>query len=227
MGLLKSRKDAGREFAEYVDAVEHPPDLDDYVEEEDLGDQDALPAAVTVADIEAQLAARRAQLEPVPEPEDPAEPPRVSAVPQSRKRLGEVLVEQSLLTEEQLQEALAGQAGSGLRLGEYLVDAEILDERALASAIAQQFGLEVVDLRREVPEEDAVASLPEELAREWLAIPLRRAEFGYDVAVADPSEPGLVDKLRDLLRQPPKLYVAGVSDVRRRDRRRVQGDVAG
>ena len=48
VGLLKSRKDAGKEFAQYVDAVEHPPDLDDYVEEEDLGDQDALPSAVTV-----------------------------------------------------------------------------------------------------------------------------------------------------------------------------------
>ncbi len=48
-----------------------------------------------------------------------------------------------------------------------------------------------------------------------LAIPLRRTDFGYDVAVADPSEPALADRLRDELHQPAKLYVAGVSDVRR------------
>ena len=129
--------------------------------------------------------------------------------------MGEVLVERELLTAEQLEQALEGQAGSGKRLGEYLVDTGILDERDLASALADQFGLEVVDLRKSVPSDDAVAALPEENARDWLAIPLRRTEFGYDVAVADPSEPGLVDKLRDELRQPAKLYVGGVSDVRR------------
>ena len=39
MGLLKSRKDAGKEFEKYVDAVEHPPELDDYVESEELTDE--------------------------------------------------------------------------------------------------------------------------------------------------------------------------------------------
>lgn len=216
MGLLKSRKDAAKEFERYVDAVEHPPELDDYVEEEELGDQDTiLPQAVTVEEIEAQLAARRALLETAPVPDAPDAPERLSSVPKQRKRLGEVLVERGLLSDAQLEEALAGQAGSGKRLGEYLVDTGTLEERDLASALADQFGLEVVDLRKSIPSDDAVASLPEEHARDWLAIPLRRTEFGYDVAVADPSEPALVDKLRDQLHQPAKLYVAGVSDVRR------------
>ncbi|MGZ6963617.1 MAG: GspE/PulE family protein [Acidimicrobiia bacterium] len=215
MGLLKSRKDAAKEFERYVDAVEHPPELDDYVEEDELGDQDTiLPGAVSVEEIEAQLAARRAMLQ-AQEEVPPEAPARISAAPEERKRLGEVLVDRQLLTEAQLDEALAAQAGSGKRLGEYLVDAGILDERDLASALADQFGLEVVDLRRSVPSDDAVAALEDEQARDWLAIPLRRTEFGYDVAVADPSEPGLADKLRDQLHQPAKLYVAGVSDVRR------------
>ncbi|MGZ4689022.1 MAG: GspE/PulE family protein [Acidimicrobiia bacterium] len=215
MGLLKSRKDAAKEFERYVDAVEHPPELDDYVEEDELGDQDTiLPGAVSVEEIEAQLAARRAMLQ-AQEEVPPEAPARISAAPEERKRLGEVLVDRQLLTGAQLDEALAAQAGSGKRLGEYLVDAGILDERDLASALADQFGLEVVDLRRSVPSDDAVAALEDEQARDWLAIPLRRTEFGYDVAVADPSEPGLADKLRDQLHQPAKLYVAGVSDVRR------------
>ncbi len=158
------------------------------------------------------LAAKEAQ---TPEPTSAPESHAAADSPQQRKRLGEVLVDQKLLTQAQLEDALAGQAGSGKRLGEYLVDTEVLDERDLATALAHQFSLEVVDLRREIPAEDAVESLPEENAREWLAIPLRRTEFGYDVAVADPSEPALAEKLRDALRQPAKLYVGGVSDVRR------------
>ena len=219
MGLLKSRKDAGKAFEAYVDAVENPPVLDDYVEEEELGDQDAIqPSAVSVEEIEAQLAQRRslldAQVGALPEARTP-EPSRPTVQATERKRLGEVLVDRSLLTAGQLDEALAGQAASGKRLGEYLVDTGILDERELATALAEQFNLEVVDLRREVPADEAVAALDEQHARDWRAIPLRRGEFGYDVAVADPSEPGLVDKLRDQLHQPAKLYVAGLSDVRR------------
>lgn len=213
MGLLKSRKDATKEFERYVDAVEHPPELDDYVEDEELED---LPAEV-VSDVEAQLAARREALQtgevPIVGP-DPG-PERQSAAPVQRKRLGEVLVERDLLTAEQLDEALAGQTGSGKRLGEYLVDSSVLDERDLATALADQFALEVVDLRKSVPSDDAVAALDEDHARQWLAIPLRRTDFGYDVAVADPGEPALAEKLREELRQPAKLYVAGVSDVRR------------
>jgi type IV pilus assembly protein PilB len=216
VGLLKSRKDATQEFERYVDAVEHPPELDDYVEEDELGDQDAIrPAAVSVAEIEAQLAARRAALQRAETPAAATPADRVSAAPKERKRLGEVLVDRALLTRVQLDEALAGQHGSGQRLGEYLVDTGVLDERDLASALADQFGLEVVDLRKSVPSDDAVASLSEENARSWLAIPLRRTEFGYDVAVGDPSEPALADRLRDELHQPAKLYVAGVTDVRR------------
>jgi type IV pilus assembly protein PilB len=222
VGLLKSRKDAGKAFEAYVDAVENPPELDDYVEEEELGDQDTiLPTAVSVEEIEAQLARRRELLKsaeadiPVAHEAAATPPARISSSPQQRKRIGEVLVERELLTATQLEEALTGQAGSGKRLGEYLVDTGILEERDLAGALADQFGLEVVDLRKSVPSDDAVASLVEEKAREWLAIPLRRTEFGYDVAVADPSEPALVDQLRDQLHQPAKLYVAGVSDVRR------------
>jgi type IV pilus assembly protein PilB len=219
VGLLKSsRKDATKEFERYVDAVENPPEVDDYVEEEDLGDQDhALPAGVSVQAIEEQLAARRAQIAAAEQQADgtDATTARKTTAPTTRKRLGELLVDQSVLTDDQLQEALAGQKGSGKRLGEYLVDTGTLDERDLASALANQFGLEVVDLRKSVPSDVAVAALPEDMAREWFAIPLRRTDFGYDVAVADPSEPALAEKLRDELRQPAKLYVAGVSDVRR------------
>ena len=59
VGLLKSRKDAGKEFEQYVDAVEHPPELDDYVEEEAVVDDSSAGQSVSVEEIEAQLAARR------------------------------------------------------------------------------------------------------------------------------------------------------------------------
>ena len=230
MGLLKSRKDANKELERYVEAVEHPPEVDDYVEEEELVDRDELlpgdaPSApgVSLEDLQAQVAERNARLAAQlgeneierAEAALAAEDVPTAVPPHRGKRLGEVLLERGLLTSTQLQEALAGQATSGQRLGEYLVDSGTLDERELAGALAHQFSLDVVDLRKEVPTEEAVAALPEEQAREWLAIPLRKTEFGYDVVVADPGDPGLPDRLRDYLHQPAKLHVGGVSDVRR------------
>jgi type IV pilus assembly protein PilB len=230
VGLLKSRKDAEKELERYVEAVEHPPELDDYVEEQELVDRDELlpgheaqSRSVSIEELRAQVEARNARLaaqlgENEIERAEAAlaaeDAPRGTA-PHRGKRLGEVLVERDLLTPTQLQEALAGQATAGQRLGEYLVDSGTLDERDLAGALADQFNLDVVDLRREVPADEAVAALPEDLARAWLAIPLRKTDFGYDVVVADPSDPGLVDRLRDHLHQPAKLHVGGVSDVRR------------
>ena len=102
MGLLKSRKDAGKEFEKYVDAVEHPPELDDYVESEELADSDTiLPGGVAanLTEIQAQLAARNAHApgrrhagrDSVATGTNEAI--ALSTEPLHRKRLGEVLVE--------------------------------------------------------------------------------------------------------------------------------------
>jgi hypothetical protein len=96
MGLLKSRKDAGREFEKYVDAVEHPPELDDYVEAEGLTDQDTiLPGGVAanIDEVQAQLAARKRQ--PVDDlgATSANDPITISTAPLHRKRLGEVLID--------------------------------------------------------------------------------------------------------------------------------------
>ncbi len=221
VGLLKSRKDAAKEFERYVDAVEHPPEVDDYVEEEELGDQDTiLPTAVSVAgDRGAARRAPRRSLgtQAVPEPaqsERPAD--RRLGRPERRKRLGEVLVDRGA--------AHPGAARGGAhRSGRLRASASASTWSTPASSTS-------ATSRRRSPTSSGSRSStcarafrpmtrsrhsPRSTRASWLAIPLRRTEFGYDVAVADPSEPALVDQLRDELHQPAKLYVAGVSDVRR------------
>ena len=112
MGLLKSRKDAAKSFERYVDAVEHPPELDDYVEEDELSDQDLLPVTapqvLSVEELQAQVAARNARIDAAtstavggdgrwelrPTRRRPTSPRRPTV---DRKRLGEVLVERGLL----------------------------------------------------------------------------------------------------------------------------------
>ncbi len=69
--------------------------------------------------------------------------------PAYKGRLGDLLIEQNLITAEQLEQALAVQREEGGKLGETLVNMGALDAQALAEGLAGFFGLVVVNLRRE------------------------------------------------------------------------------
>lgn len=127
-------------------------------------------------------------------------------------RLGDLLIQGDLITETQLEQALAKQLESGGKLGEVLVGMGFLDARALADALAKVLGLEVLNLRRENVEPEALALVPESVARAQLAIPVRIEGNFLQIAVAEPSE-----EVRVLLAQTTKrdvqLMLAPMSDV--------------
>ncbi|MGI6334870.1 MAG: hypothetical protein ACOX1A_09970 [Saccharofermentanales bacterium] len=62
------------------------------------------------------------------------------------KKLGDILIESGLLTEEQLQEALLKQRGSGHKLGETLVDMGLLSEIEIMKALEYQTRIPYVDM---------------------------------------------------------------------------------
>ena len=105
------------------------------------------------------------------------------------------------------------QEESGGRLGEVLVSIGAIDEQALAHALAAFFKFEVANLRREKIDPDVVLFIPEEMAREHLAMPYKISDEGLFVAAAEPSE-----ELRALLStqsgHPVRLLIAPLSDIR-------------
>ena len=76
---------------------------------------------------------------------------------------------------------------SGKRLGALLVELGALDERDLADALGEHFGVPVVDLRRQAPDEAAIARIPETTARSPTVVPLKIVDGVLEVAVADPE----------------------------------------
>jgi type IV pilus assembly protein PilB len=127
-------------------------------------------------------------------------------------RLGDLLLEKKMITSAQLDQALAEQKELGGKLGELLVNMGALDAQVLADALAEYFGLVVVNLRRDNVDPDVISLVPEELARQQLAIPVRLEGDGLYVAVAEPS-----DELRNLLatttKQKVNLMIAPTSDI--------------
>ncbi|HEY5302988.1 MAG TPA: GspE/PulE family protein [Acidimicrobiales bacterium] len=118
-----------------------------------------------------------------------------------------------LITQEQLDAALAEQAISQGRLGEVLVHQGVLTEQSLAHALAAFFGFDVANLRRDNVDPATLTLVPENVAREYMAVPIRMNGTTLEVAVAEPSE-GLRAALSQLVGRPIQLRIAPLSDIR-------------
>ena len=131
----------------------------------------------------------------------------------SRGRLGNLLIKRQLVNESQLEQGLSQQMESGGRIGEVLVSMGLLDDRDLVEVLSEFLDVPVSNLRRENIEPEALALISEEIAREWLAVPVRLGDDGLDVAASEPSE-----ELRDLLAKasgrPVRMMIAPLSDIR-------------
>jgi type IV pilus assembly protein PilB len=128
-------------------------------------------------------------------------------------RLGDQLIGSNLITDAQLQQALEMQRNTGGLLGEVLVSIGALNEQSLAHALAAFFGFDVANLRRDDVDPLVTTFLSEETAREYMAFPVRMADDGLYVAVAEPSEE-LRAKLASSSGKNVKLMIAPLSDIR-------------
>ena len=129
-------------------------------------------------------------------------------------QLGELLVGAELITHAQLAEALLQQSASGKRIGSLLVELGAVTERDLAGILSQQLDIPLIDLAQQTIAPEAVALLPESMARAHIAIPVAVDEDGVSIAVSDPT-PELAQILANTTRQAVHLAIAPESDVLR------------
>lgn len=106
-------------------------------------------------------------------------------------RLGDVLINSGMITEEQLEDALATQKGSGKKLGEVLVEKNIVNEDDISRALSEQLGLEVVDLINITIPEEVLQLVPVSVLKKNKVFPFEYAENNMNilrVAMADPMD---------------------------------------
>jgi len=122
--------------------------------------------------------------------------------------LGALLMREHLITAEQLEMALADQQGTGLRLGELLVEWGWVDSAAVSRALAEQYEMDFVDLDAAGVDSAVAERLSPRDAHSHGAIPIRLLDDGrLLVGVADPTDVGACDELRELLGAPVSLVV--------------------
>ncbi|HUI48646.1 MAG TPA: ATPase, T2SS/T4P/T4SS family [Acidimicrobiia bacterium] len=127
--------------------------------------------------------------------------------------LGSLLIDEGLLTEAQLDAAVAEQARTGKPLGRLLIEQGTISEAELVRTLASQVGLEFVDLNEVTIDGSVAALVTESLARRYQAIPVAWEDGKLIVAMADPSNVFAVDDIRALAGAEVRTVVATASQI--------------
>lgn len=115
--------------------------------------------------------------------------------PVHRQNLGDMLLAANLIDEVQMQIALAEQQQSGMRFGSTLVELQFIDENVLAAFLSKQIDVPCISLLHiDIPKK-VLRKLPRAAAIECRAVPVRVDGERLEVAMTDPTDIEVLDKL--------------------------------
>ncbi len=129
------------------------------------------------------------------------------------KKLGEILVEEGLITAEQLERALLEQSRTDQLLGRILIDLKMVKESDLMAALAKQIGFRFVDLNEFTIDGSASGLIPEQVARRYRALPIGYEDSRLLVAMADPANLFALDDIRTITGMDLQPVVATAADI--------------
>jgi len=117
-------------------------------------------------------------------------------------RLGDLVVEKKLITEDQLQLAISEQKKLGRNLGSTLVELGMIDENTLLNLVSSQLGIPLIDFNSYHYSDDVAKLLPEVIARRYRAIVLEDRGKDYLVGMVDPTDIYALDEIQSKLSKP-------------------------
>ncbi|MFL0802097.1 MAG: GspE/PulE family protein [Agarilytica sp.] len=130
-----------------------------------------------------------------------------------RIRIGDLLVAQQMISQEQLESALSEQKNTGRKLGRQLVDMGIVEENALLTLLSQQLDIPFVELKHFRFDPELVQTLPENLARRYRVMVLREDPDGILLGMSDPTDIFGLDELQKIIPQTIKPAVVRESEL--------------
>jgi type IV pilus assembly protein PilB len=132
-------------------------------------------------------------------------------------RLGEILLQEGVITKHQLEEAVSKQRKEGGRLGELLLKLGVVTEEQLVVAIGKQLGIPYFSLGtgmlKPAIDQNLEELIPIDIARKNLVLPLWRTLNSLTVAMADPLDLILIDNLKKMTGCQINPVIATKSDI--------------
>lgn len=134
--------------------------------------------------------------------------PSASSERRQKLRLGDVLLQQRLISQEQLQQTLDLQHKTGKKLGRLLIESGVITEEGLANGLARQLRIPFVNLKTFPFRAELVRLLPESAARRFRALVLEDKDHNLLVAFADPLDLFAFDEVSRLTKRNIAMAVA-------------------
>lgn len=132
-----------------------------------------------------------------------------------QKKIGELLLQGGVITQEQLQRALEEQTQAGERVGATLVRLGYISEEILFGFLAKQFHAPEVNLSKLAIPKDVFTLIPVEIAQKYQAVPFGLMGNTLNVAMADPGNLFMIDDIRFLTRKNIQVHVAPESMIKK------------
>ncbi len=131
----------------------------------------------------------------------------------TKKRLGELLLEAELISQETLDKALKLQVGGNRRLGYLLIKMKFITEEELQSVLSGQLDLPIVDIHQEFNPK-AGRILPRYLCKKYTVLPLSLDDHNIlNIAMVDPSDSGAVEEIEQYTDKLLRPCLASHSDI--------------
>jgi type IV pilus assembly protein PilB len=132
----------------------------------------------------------------------------------AKKRLGDLLVDARKIAPEQLKRMLIKQQGSGKRLGEILIEEGILSEDDILGVLEQQLHINRVYLETEDVEQKFVQAIPESISKKYNLIAFGMEDNKLKVAMSDPLNIFAIDDVKISSGFNVKIYIASTKDIK-------------
>ncbi|HOY66146.1 MAG TPA: type IV-A pilus assembly ATPase PilB [Candidatus Ozemobacteraceae bacterium] len=130
-----------------------------------------------------------------------------------KMRLGDALIAEGLINEEQLQQALALQKKSGKRLGAVLVEMHLVTEHDIVQILSKQLKIPYIDLSNYLIDPVIAKLVPEHIAKRHMLIPINKVGNKLTVAMVDPLNIIAIDDIQLMTGLMVKPVVATQSDI--------------
>jgi len=112
------------------------------------------------------------------------------------QRLGEILIEQGIVSQAGIAEALEYARKEGLKIGEALIALGLVEEEDVTKTLASQYDMEYIDMDQNLGIPSKMHLIPEELIRKHLVLPLAREKDRLKIIITDPLDLETLDMLR-------------------------------
>lgn len=130
-----------------------------------------------------------------------------------RLRLGDALIQDGLISDDQLQAALAKQKKSGKRLGEVLVEMGLVKEEEIVEVLGRQLGIPYINLSTYLIDPVTAKIIPEHIAKRHNLVPINKVGNKLTVAMVDPLNVLAIDDIQLMTGLMVKPVVATSKDI--------------